>query len=119
MQGDGRIKRIKTSGSKNHGSFEASTDLIKMENFISAGRLSTIDEVDSYDFFSGLVVQYFILCYGRNYLYDDIDRICIFSPDCSSISYKMAHFNQCIFLNAYFVGHDGMCYANVFDLLEG
>jgi hypothetical protein len=23
------------------------------------------------------------------------------------------------FLNAYFVGHDGMCYANVFDLLEG
>ena len=65
------------------------------------------------------LVQYLILCYGRNYLYDDIDRICIFSPDCSSISYKMAHFNQCIFLNAYFVGHDGMCYANVFDLLEG
>lgn len=67
---------------------------------------------------TSLVVQYFILCYGRNYLYDDIDRICIFSPDCSSISYKIAHFNQCIFLNAYFVGYDGMCYTNVFDLLE-
>lgn len=39
--------------------------------------------------------------------------------DCSDVSYQMAHFNQCIFLNAYFVGHDGMCYANVFDLLEG
>ena len=56
--------------------------------------------------------------YGIDYLYDDINRICIFSPDCSGISYKMAHFNQCIFLNAYFAGHDGMCYANVFDLLE-
>lgn len=66
-----------------------------------------------------LIQKQWNLCYGRNYLYDDIDRICIFSPDCSSISYKMAHFNQCIFLNAYFVGHDGMCYANVFDLLEG
>jgi hypothetical protein len=57
--------------------------------------------------------------YGIEYLYDDINRICIFSPDCSGISYKMAHFNQCIFLNVYFAGHDGMCYANVFDLLEG
>ena len=56
--------------------------------------------------------------YGIDYLYDDINRICIFSPDCSGISYKMAHFNQCIFLNVYFAGHDGMCYANVFDLLE-
>ena len=52
MQGDGRIKRIKASGSKKHGSFEASTDLIKMKNFISVGRLSTTDEVDSNDFFN-------------------------------------------------------------------
>ena len=45
------FKRSQEIGSKKHGSFEASTDLIKMKNFISVGRLSTTDEVDSYDFF--------------------------------------------------------------------
>ncbi len=42
IQGDGRIKRIKASGSKKHGGFEAFMDLIKM----------TTDEVDSCDFFN-------------------------------------------------------------------
>ena len=51
MQGDGRIKRIVASGSKKHGIFEASTDLVKMKNFISVNRQNITNEVDSCDFF--------------------------------------------------------------------
>ena len=51
MQGDGRIKRIVASGSKKHGIFEASTDLVKMKNFISVNRQNITNEVDSCDLF--------------------------------------------------------------------
>ena len=51
MQSDDRIKRIVAKGSKQYGPFEASTDLIKMKNFITVERLSTTSEVDSRDFF--------------------------------------------------------------------
>ncbi len=52
MQGDGRIKRIEVKGSKKKGHFEASTDLIKMKNYITVKRLNVTGEVDSRDFFN-------------------------------------------------------------------